>query len=362
MPDSETKNENNMNATGGIAKWLTALMPGRAWGVVCALAALTAMGLAFMWWCPDVTWFSDRMGEHWMFRRQVLWMGIGLSCFMLAVMVEWRRWLKAAPFLAVGWLAMYVVACCSPQVKHYLFIRIGHLNVNVMAWCSLAVALLLAWIAEKLSVRRVMRFLLVAGVVLSGVFAVQTLGNHERMAHVAAYFGLELEREADPPDEVMLRQWAQEASSEATCQAHWFSRNDEMLRQNSLPGRFTYSMPFATALVFGKWFNVLAVALFGMFAVVLAWCYRRAENVGKKVFVAVAGGAFLLQAAYGYGACLGFMSPELRSCVPLVSYGGCVVIEWIVAGILVSLARDGANGQDALFPRFATGKMRPLSQ
>ena len=52
-----------------VAKWLTAVMPGRAWGVVLPFAALTAMGLAFMWWCPDVAWFSDRMGEHWMFRH-----------------------------------------------------------------------------------------------------------------------------------------------------------------------------------------------------------------------------------------------------------------------------------------------------
>ena len=340
-----------------VAKWLTAMMPGRAWGVVLSLAGLSVMGLVFLWCCPDGASFTERMGGHWMFRRQVAWLGIGVSVFGLAVMVEWRRWLKAAPFLTVGWLAMFVVACCSPQVNQNLYLRVGPVRLNVLAFCPLVVALLLAWIAEKLSVRRVMRFLLVAGVVLSGVFAVQALGNHEQMAHVAAYFGLELERDADPPDEVMLRQWAQEASSEATCQAHWFSGNDEMLRQDSLPGRFTYSMPFATALVFGKWFNVLVVALFGMFAVVLAWCYRRAENVGKKVFVAVAGGAFLLQAAYGYGACLGFMSPELRSCVPLVSYGGCVVIEWIMAGMLVALVRDDANGQDARCPRFATGKM-----
>lgn len=342
MPDSETKNENNMNATGGIAKWLTALMPGRAWSVVLSLAALTTMGLAFLWRCPDAGFLSEQLGAYWLLRRQVVWTGIGLSFFILAVMVGWRRWLKAAPFLAVGWLAMYVVACCAPQVRHHLFVRIGCLNVDVMAWCSLVVALLLAWIAEKLAVQRVMRFLLVAGVVFSVVFAVQALGNHERRAHVAAYFGLELERDAAPPDEVMLRQWAQEASSEAMSKANWFSGNDEMLRRNALPGRFTYSMPFAAALVFGKWFNMLAVALFGMFAVVLAWCYRRAGNVGKKVFVAVAGGAYLLQAAYGYGACLGFMSPELRSCVPLVSYGGCVVIEWIVAGVLVSLVRDDA--------------------
>ena len=344
-----------INTNGG-AKWFTALMPGRAWGVVCALAALTAMGLAFMWWCPDMAWFGKRMGEHWMFRRQVLWMGIGSSFFMLAVMVGWRRWLKAAPFLAVGWLAMFVVACCSPQVNQNLYLRAGPVRLNVLAFCPLVVALLLAWIAEKLAVRRVMRFLLVAGVAFSGVFAVQALGSRERMVHVAAYFGLELGREDSPADEVMLRQWAQEASCEAMSKAHWFSGNDEMLRRNALPGRFTYSMPFAAALVFGKWFNVLAGALFGIFAVVLAWCYRRAGNVGKKVFVAVAGGASLLQAAYGYWACLGFMSPVLRSCVPLVSYGGCIVIEWVMAGILVSLAQDDAHGQDARGPKHATGE------
>ena len=313
MSDGEIKNETYMNATGGVAKWLVALMPGRAWGVVLAMAALMAMGLAFMWWCPDVTWFSDRMGEHWMFRRQVLWMGIGLSCFMLAVMVEWRRWLKAAPFLAVGWLAMYVVACCSPQVKHHLFVNIGCLRVNVMAWCSLALALLLAWIAEKLSVRRVMRFLLVAGVVFSVVFAVLVLGEHERLAHVAAHFGYEVGRDAVSADEVMLRQKAQVASGEAMREAHWFSGSGEVLRRESLPGRFTYCMPFTAALVFGKWFNALAVALFGMLAVALIWCYHRAGHVGKKVFVVVAGGAFLLKAAYGYLAYWGLMSPVLRS-------------------------------------------------
>ena len=323
-----------------VAKCLTAVMPGRAWGVVLPFATLAAMGLVFMWCCPDAGFVAERLGAYWVFWRQALWMGIGLSCFFLAVMVGWRRWLKAALWLALGWLAMYVVACCSPQVKHHLFVRIGYLQVDVLAWCSLVVALLLAWIAEKLSVRRVMGFLLVAGVVFSGVLAVQALGSHERMAHVAAYFGYVAERDEPSPDEVMLREWAQKASREAMREVHWFSGNDEMLRQKSLPGRFTYSMPFAAAFVFGKWFNALAVALFGMLAVGLAWCYHRAENVGKKVFIAVAGGTFLLKAAYGYLAYWGLVSPVLHSCVPLVSYGGCVVIEWIVVGILVSLARD----------------------
>ena len=56
----------------------------------------------------------------------------------------------------------------------------------------------------------------------------------------------------------------------------------------SLLGRFTYSMPFAVALAFGKWFNAFMLALFGLLAVALVFCYRKAESVGKKVFVAVA--------------------------------------------------------------------------
>lgn len=319
-----------------VAKWLTALMPGRAWGVVFAMAALTTMGLAFMWWCPDVKWFSDRMGEHWMFRRQVVWTGIGLSCFVLAVMVEWQRWIKAAPWLAFGWLVLLVIAICSPQVGHNLYVRVGAVQVNVLVLCPLVMALLLAWIAEKLPSRRALVVLLVAAVAAVGAFAVWTLDGYEGMARIFGHASVE----ATSPDEVMLREWAQDASHEAMHEVHWFSGNDEMLRQKSLPGRFTYSMPFAAALVFGKWFNALAVALFGMLAVSLAWCYRRAENVGKKVFIAVAGGTFLLKAAYGYLAYWGLMSPVLHSCVPLVSYGGCVVIEWIVVGILVSLARD----------------------
>ncbi len=323
-----------------VAKWLTAVMPGRAWGVVLPFAALTAMGLAFMWWCPDAGFVAERLGAHWVFWRQALWMGIGLSCFFLAVMVGWRRWLKAALWLALGWLAMYVVACCSPQVKHHLFVRIGCLQVDVLAWCSLVVALLLAWIAEKLSVRRVMGFLLVAGVVFSGVFAVQAIGSHERMAHVAAYFGYVAERDEPSLDEVMLREWAQKASRGAMHEVHWFSGNDEMLRQKSLPGRFTYSMPFAVALVFGKWYNVLAMAIFGILAVVLTCCYRRAKSVGKKAFVAVVGVSIILKAVWGYSGYLGLMPPMLRSCVPLVSYGGSVVIFWLVAGVLVSLVLD----------------------
>ena len=320
-----------------VAKWLTAVMPGRAWGVVLSLAGLSVMGLVFLWCCPDVTSFTERMGEHWMLKRQAVWLGIGFSAFALGLILGWRRWMKAAPWLALGWLALFVIAICSPQVGHNLYARVGAVQLNVIVFCPLVVALLLAWIAEKLPSRRALVVLLVAAVAAAGAFAVWTLDGREGLARI---FGRE-SVEATSPDEVMLREWAQDASHEAMRETHWFSGNGEVLRQKALPGRCTYAMPFSAALVFGKWFNALALALFGVFAATLACCCRKARDAAKKLFVAATGLFILSMAACGYSAYFGLVPPMLNTCVPLVSYGGSVIVfVWITAGIVVALETE----------------------
>lgn len=324
-----------------VAKWLTAVMPGRAWGVVLSLAGLSVMGLAFLWCCPDVASFTERMGEHWMLKRQAVWLCIGFSAFAFGLILGWRRWMKAAPWLGLGWLSLFIIAVCSPQVGHNLYVRVWAVQLNVLGFCPLVVALLLAWIAEKFPSRRALGLLLVVAVVLAGAFAVLILDGREGMARI---FGRE-SVEATSPDEVMLREWAQDASQDAMREAHWFSGNEEVLRQKALPGRFTYSMPFAAALVFGKWFNALVLALFGMFAAALACCCRRVGSSVKRVFVAVTGLFIMLMAACGYSAYFGLVPPMLHTCVPLVSYGGGVVgITWLMAGVLVALETERSRG------------------
>ena len=326
-----------------VAKWLTAVMPGRAWGVVLSLAGLSVMGLVFLWYCPDAASFTEWMGGHWMFRRQVVWLGIGVSVFGLAVMVGWRRWLKAAPWLAVGWLALFVIAIGSPQVGHNLYARVGAVQLDIPVFCPLAVALLLAWIAEKLPGRRALGVLLVVAVVAVGMFAVWTLDGCEGMARIFGRASVE----TSSPDEVMLREWAQDASCEAVREAHWLSGNDEVLRQKSLPGRYSCSMPFSAALVFGKWFNALALVLFGVFAAMLACCYHKARGAAKKLFVAATGLFILSMAACGYSAYFGLVPPMLHTCVPLVSYGGGVVaMAWLMAGIIGAGVRAKASRTD----------------
>ena len=317
---------------GGVAKWLTTLMPVRAWSVIFALSVLSVMGLAFLWSCPET---SSRMIQdaHWMFKRQVAWLGIGLSTCALGWMVSWRRWLKVSPWLAVGWFAMFVVAICSPQVNHNLYVHVGPGRLNVLAFCPLVVAFLLAWIAGKLASRRAVVVLLVVAVVSACAFAVWTLDGHEGVARI---LGCESVKEA-PPDEVMLREWAQEACGVARREAHWFSGNDEALQ--SLVGRHSYCMPFGAALAFGKWFPAVALALFGMFAATLACCYRKARSASKKLFVAATGFFILSMAACGYSAYFGLVPPMLHACVPVVSYGGSVVVfAWLMAGIVCRIA------------------------
>ena len=339
MADGEIKNESNMNTTGGVVQCLTALMPGRAWGVVLSLAALSIMGLVLLWYSPDRS--PGIIQDAWMFKRQAASLGIGLSAFALAWMIGWRRWMRAASWLALAWMALFVIAICSPQVNPNLSVRLGAVQVNILVFCPLAVALLLAWIAERIAGRRTLRVLLVVAAVSAGAVAVWTLDGYEGIARI---FGHESVEKASP-DEVLLRHWALEASGEAIREANWFSGNREVLLRNPIPGRCSYSMPFAASREFGKFFNVVVLALFGVLAAALACSYRKAGDAAKKVFIASMGLFILSMVVCGYSAYFGFVPPMLHTCVPLVSYGGGVVgITWLVGGILVDLVRDDDVG------------------
>ena len=62
---------------------MTTLMPLSSWTIVLSLAALSVMGLVSLWNCPDVT---ERIGEHWLFKRQAVYLCLGLSGFSLVLM------------------------------------------------------------------------------------------------------------------------------------------------------------------------------------------------------------------------------------------------------------------------------------
>ena len=84
------------------------------------------------------------------------------------------------------------------------------------------------------------------------------------------------------------------------------------------------------------------LALLGAFVYALVCCWRRTESVSKKVFVAVGLSGVLIPALHGYGVYLGLIPPLIFSGIPLISSGGNVLQVLILAGVLVSIARDDA--------------------
>ena len=339
--NKEIESEPKTLIGGGVAKWFNTMMPG-AWAAFLSLAALAGLGVLFLWWVPDTTRFAKNLGEHWMFRRQMLRVGVGLSFFFLSLMVGWKRWLKAAPFVALGWLVVLAVAFCQMPVKGRHFLSVGSVGFDVWDWFEFVAALFSAWLAEKLAVRRVVSFVMIIFAIYVCGFAVRMVVDNDRRECVAAFFGCELP-DASQGENDLARLWGQNESSEVLREAKWFTPSDKDRRKMFLPGRFSRNAPVAAALEKGKWIHFLVLALLGTFVYALVCCWRRTESVGKKVFVAVAGlSVVLIPALHGYGVYLGFIPPILYSGIPLISSGGNVWPVLIFAGVLVSIARDDA--------------------
>ena len=317
----------------------TYAVPGRALAVVFALFALAVTGLIFLWTCPDSACFEDLLGKHRMFYRQLAWMGIGVVAFCLATRAKWKSWLKSAPFVAVGWLAIYAVASFQAKEHPCLSLRFGPFVLNAMALFPFAAALFLSWIVEKfrLSARTV---LLIALAALSVHGAGVAFASPERRARFAA---LGRGENPHPTVSAQARSWAQKQYDGAFREAHWFCGNENYMRNNPIPGRFSDGMPVSAALIFGKWFNALVLALFGSLAFALVWCWRKSNCEAEKAYVAVAGLGALVPAAVGYGGCTGIL-PMLFVGVPLVSYGGtCLLVAGLACGVYVSSFRVGST-------------------
>lgn len=301
---------------------------------------LAAMGLVFLWCCPE--WHPEMLGEHWRFKRQLCWNAMGIAAFCMPMLAGWTpRWLKLAPVMAAAWLVMFAASQFCPQDGGGWFVLIGPIRFDVMSMLPFSLAMLLAWVANRFRFRAV-RMLVVVGVAIMIALTARIATNANRVSRVAAWFS------GDPPtkqlsenDSSLARAWAQKMYAEAIGASHWFSANEEHLKGNPLPGRFTSAMPASAALAFGKWFLVL----FGAAFVFMGWCFARVwfttADQGKKVFLAVAGLGVLVPAILGPCECLG-LTPMLYTCVPLVSYGGTVaMVTWLIAGTLASLWLDG---------------------
>lgn len=311
--------------------------------VALPVGLLAVMGLAFLWCCPE--WHPGMFGEHWQFKRQLCWNAIGIVAFCMPLLAGWTRWLRWAPVMVAVWFAMFAASQFSPHGGSGWLVSLGPIRLDVLGMLPFTLAMMLAWISHRFGFRAV-RMLMILGVSISLVLAVRIAANANRASRVAAWFsGNPPTKELAENDSSLARAWAQKTTAEAFHESHWFSGNENHLRNNPLPGRFTSAMPASAALRFGKWFLLVVGAAFGFLGLCLARVWLGTADQGKKVFLGVSGLSIFIPAILGTCECIG-LTPVLYTCVPLVSYGGTpVMITWLIAGTLASIWLDGANGE-----------------
>ena len=309
--------------------------------VALPVAVLAVMGFVFLWHCPE--YHSGMLSGCWYVKHQLCWNVMGVAAFCMPLLAGWTRWLKLAPFMAAVWLVMFAASQFCPQDGGGWFVVIGPIRLDVFGMFPFTLSMLLAWISHKFGFR-VVRMLLVAGVSILLVLTARIMTDTNRVSHVAVWFsGNPPTKELAENDSSLARVLAQKTCVEAVEASHWFSANEEYLKDNPIPGRFTSAMPASAALAFGKWFLVLVGVVFGFLGCCFARVWFATTDHSKKTFLAVSGHVVFIPAALGMCECLG-VAPMLYTCVPLVSYGGAAAtMTWLIAGTLASIWSEGGD-------------------
>ena len=299
------------------------------------------MGLVLCWAHSERLHAIGADASRWYFSRQLVWNVLGLSAFVMAIIAGWKRWLKAAPFVFVGWVALWFVAHMQPVVDGSCnFVRMGPISLGVWPMFPVAFALLAAWFRKRYG-DHAKRILLIAGVVAFAAITVHVATDANRMTHLAAFFAGERKPGMSPG--ACARAFVQVQTCKALAQAQWFSSTDAAILR-ATPGNTTYSMPASSAVMFGKWFMSVAWVFFALIALGLACLWRMTEDRSERALILVLGLGLVIPAVFGACQCSGLV-PMLYVSVPIVSNDTTAVLAtWLGAGILVSVFVPDAAG------------------
>ena len=305
-----------------------------------SIVGLAVMGLAFCWANSDRLHDIGRAASRYDFNRQAIWNVFGLTAFSMAIIAGWKRWLKVAPFVFVGWVVLWFAAHMREFVAgSSTIVLIGPVSLEVWSLFPVALALFAAWLRKRYG-GQAKRILFIVGVVAVAVLAGRFATNANRMTHLAAFFAGERSPAMSPA--ACARGFVQSQTRKALAQAQWFSSTDTQILRDT-PGNTTYSMPASSAVLFGKWFMAVVWVYLVFIALGLACLWRRTEDKAKRAFLLVSGLGIIVPALLGHCECLGFM-PMLYTSVPLVSNDTTAVLaSWLGVGILVSAVVDAGE-------------------
>ena len=271
------------------------------WMLLSIAGLLAAMGLLFTWKCPVDCIFGVDSGVFF-FKKQLLWNVIGIAACIGAALVPWRKWLKCAPWGLLAWFALAVWALGFSPARHgsHRWADFGVVCVNVRVALIAVSALFAAWLCSKKCIKPWMVFAAIGVFLVFAAF--QVLGNANRLARLAVFFG---------GQDWNVHKYVQYQMKAAYAAANWFGDADRSLRH--LPVAYANAMPSAAALLFGKCFTLAVAALYAALGGIFALLWLAFKDPAKRMFVFFWGGAMVAAALYSICQSVG---PEL----PLHTY------------------------------------------
>ena len=291
---------------------------------------LMAMGLVFCWVTPANAYLYGP-GSRFFFSHMLCWTVIGLSLSVLAYMLGWRRWLKAAPFVAIGWAGLVFYASTCPLVNGHLgWISIGCIRINVLEFGPVVLSLFAAYLVRVFNCKAIVT----VGIALLVIAGAAGYRAYCRQNHYE-------QSELLPSQQIVARDahqtayaFLQNQSVGAIRKSKWFGSSDVNLRH--LPESTTTCMPASVSVLFGRWSLILLVLALGMMGVGIGVASRTAFDEPMRAYVLIWGGLVLIPCFLNILGCVGFV-PIFDFGIPFACYGGTLVMSTLLGlAILVS--------------------------
>ena len=294
---------------------------------------LMVMGLAFCWATPANQYYH--LSGTYYFKHQLCWLLIGGCLGGVAWSIGWRRWLKAAPYIAIGWLALVAYAASCPLVSgHWGWINLGCFRINVVDFLPVVFSLLVAWFVQLLRLRAIVG-IGIAALMVGSFMGYRLVSNPlERDEFVLLPTQQKMaEKAGKPSQEFLLNQCVG-----AVKESHWFGKCDVNTRY--IPECTTTSMPAVSAVLFGKWYLVALAVVLGTLGVGIGLFWVVGASESMRAYALVWGSLVLLPAFFNLLGCVGIVS-MLDVAIPLASFGGSLAMATGVGlAILLSFALD----------------------
>lgn len=298
---------------------------------------LMAMGLAFCWATPANHYYH--LSGLFYFKHQLCWFVIGGSLATAAYLLGWRRWLNAAPYVAVGWAGLSAYAATCPLVNgHWGWISVGCFRINVLEFAPIVLSLISAYFV------RIFRNRAPLAVVVGLLSFCSAIGYSVSTHRIR--FG--------HPDHLPTRQLVSKDAKQkayeflqnqcvgAVRESRWFGKSD--INTRFLPESITTSMPSAASVLFGKWYLILltlGLAALG-FGVGVSFCLYR--NVPMQLFSLLWSCLVLLPSFFNILGCVGLV-PVVEAGIPFSCFGGSLAISTMIGlAIILSQNRECQEG------------------